>query len=136
SPLHGIAITFLAAFNDLDGSAHVALRTPDCQHFFAPASLNLVSPKSNEEFKAHLTNLHAVMEHFPVAAKEIHVHDSGPNSQVIIWATGTPAFRAEAIDDEEDWNVTNEYMFILDFDESQKIKRIVEFLDAKTTGRL
>jgi hypothetical protein len=134
SYLYKTAETFLAGFNNLSASEHLALRAQTCTHIFAPASLNPPPPKTNADFAAHITNLGSILAHFPVTAKEINVNEAG--KQVTIWATGVPEFRSEVKGEdvnEADWKYMGEYIFILDIDEEGKIKRIVEFLDSKNT---
>ncbi|KAF2789245.1 hypothetical protein K505DRAFT_328361 [Melanomma pulvis-pyrius CBS 109.77] len=139
SSLHATAASFLAAFDNLSASEHISLRAPTCSHIFAPASLNPPPPKTNTAFAEHVTKLGAIIKHFPVTAKEIHVNEAG--RQITIWATGVPEFREEVkgkkIDGEEGgWEYMGEYIFVLDVDEDGKIKRILEFLDSKNTMRL
>jgi ketosteroid isomerase-like protein len=76
------------------------------------------------------------LDHFPVTARETNVNEAG--RQVTIWATGKPQFKKGAMGgaSEEEWDYTNEYIFILDVDEEGKIIRIVEFLDSLKTERL
>jgi hypothetical protein len=133
SALQRTAEAFLAAFNNLSASEHVALRAENCTHMFAPASLNPPAPKSNSDFAAHITNLRSILAHFPVTAKEINLNEAG--KQITIWATGVPEFKSEVKGSSEDgdWEYMGEYIFILDLDEKGKIKRIVEFLDSKNT---
>ncbi|KAF2475884.1 uncharacterized protein BDR25DRAFT_89219 [Lindgomyces ingoldianus] len=138
SALRETATRFISAFKDLSTEDHLALRTSDCLHIFAPASLNLPAPQSNDAFAEHLGRLRLIIEHFPVTAKEIHVNE--PCHQAVIWATGQPEFRSEVMGKDpiaESWKYTGEYVFILDLDDTcLKIKRIVEFLDSKGTEKL
>ncbi|KAH7089280.1 hypothetical protein FB567DRAFT_523425 [Paraphoma chrysanthemicola] len=135
STLHNLAASFLAAFTNLSTTDHIFLRSPTCTHIFAPSSLH-ITPKSNPQFAAHLTNnLIPILSHFPVTAKEIHINEKG--RQVTIWATGVPEFRPEVMDgDMEEWAYVGEYIFLLDVADDGKIERVVEFLDSLSTERL
>lgn len=135
--LRQIAKSFLAAFKDLTASDHLVLRAPTCLHIFAPSSLNINNPKTNDVFAEHVEkNLRPVLDHFPVTAKEIHINEAG--RQITIWATAVPEFKAEAMGSstKEDWDYTGEYIFLLDVDEAGKIIRILEFLDSLKTEKL
>lgn len=136
SDLQRLAEAFCLAFKNPSGSAHIALRAPNCTQIFAPASVNPPPPKSNDQFAAHIdNNISLLMDSFAVSPKEIHVNEAG--RQITIWATGTPVFKAEAIGTGgEDWNYTGEYVFILDVNEGGKITRVLEFLDSLGTQRL
>lgn len=129
---------FLEGFADLSGSRHLSVRTEDCVHIFAPASLNPPPPKDNATFAAHLAGLREVMAGFPVMPKEII--DSANENTVTIWATSEAKFHKELQDDglpASEWAYRGEYIFILAMDQSGKrIQRIVEFLDSKGTERM
>ncbi len=124
-----VALALLDTFKNLDYEANVALRTPDCRHSFAPASLG-IKEKNNEQFAAHLQSMQKTVEGIPVTAKQIFEG----NNQVTIWATGDTKFRAEvkAAEPEVDWTYQGEYIFIFTFNEAgNKIQHILEFLDSK-----
>jgi ketosteroid isomerase-like protein len=76
-----------------------------------------------------------VLDHFPITEKEIHVNEVG--KQIILWATGKPEFKKEAMgnDPAEKWDYTGEYIFIV-MNEDGKIVRILEFLDSLAIERL
>jgi len=136
SPIHKTASAFLAAFNSLSPTDHLALRAENCTHIFAPASLGSRPPLSNAEFGAHVARLSEILTAFPVTAKEININEAG--RQAVIWATGKPYFKEEVkvVGEEAEWEYTGEYIFILDMDEDGKITRVVEFLDSLATERL
>lgn len=92
------AQAFLDYFNDLDVDGHLPLRTPECRHIMAPASLGHSEHMSNEQFAAHLTALRPILSAFPVVAKEMTVNDA--DNQVVVWATGEAIFRDEVKDDD------------------------------------
>jgi hypothetical protein len=140
SSLHDLATSFLSAFTHLSpSSTHLALRSPDCTHIFAPSTVG-IPPKSNSAFATHIDNVvRPLLTSFPVTAKEIHVNEAA--GQVTIWATGKPEFKAEAMGleragEKEEWDYTGEYIFILDVNEEGKVERVLEFLDSKATERL
>lgn len=137
--LYDTAIAFISAFASLEANTHTSLRAASCTHIFAPSSINLPPPMTNEDFAAHLTKLHTIATGFPVTAKEIHVNF--PKRQVIIWASAVLNFREELKglkedDDGKEWDYVGEYMFLLDLDKEGKISRIVEFLDSLGTERV
>lgn len=152
--LHDTATSFLAAFTDLSDADHLSLRGPECTQIFAPSSL-AVPQKSNEQFASHVASLRKIISRFPVTAKEIRINcgldqttnkadnNGNPNAQITIWATGQPEFREEVKrgqgkeEEEVNWEVINEYIFILDVDvETGKIVRVLEFLDSAQTEKL
>ena len=124
-----IALALLDTFTNLDYEANVALRTPDCRHSFAPASLGILE-KSNEQFAAHIKSMQKNIEGIPVTAKQIFEG----NNQVTIWATGDTKFKEEvkAAEPQLDWTYQGEYIFIFTFNGAgDRIQHILEFLDSK-----
>ncbi len=138
SPRIQTAKIFLEAFADLSESRHLSVRSEDCTHIFAPASLNPPPPKDNATFAAHLVGLREVMAGFPVTPKEMI--DSANENTVTVWATSEAMFHEELKDDglsAAEWAYRGEYIFILAMDPSgRRIQRIVEFLDSKGTERI
>ncbi|KAF2648876.1 hypothetical protein K491DRAFT_611874 [Lophiostoma macrostomum CBS 122681] len=134
--LQQLAEAFILGFKTLVPEDLIKLRSPDCQHIFAPSSLNFPSPKSNQEFEDHLKSLLPVLSSFPVTPKEILINE--PKRQITIWATAIPHFKDEVKGGTPDseWEYQGEYIFILDVNEEGKIKRIVEFLDSLGTAKL
>ncbi|KAI4190464.1 MAG: hypothetical protein L6R41_000769 [Letrouitia leprolyta] len=129
---------FLEGFADLSESRHLSVRSEDCMHIFAPASLDPPPPKDNATFAAHLASLREVMAGFPVTPKEIF--DSANEKTVTVWATSEAKFHKELQDDglsADEWAYRGEYIFILAMDPSgRQIHRIIEFLDSKGTERM
>jgi hypothetical protein len=127
---------YIDAFRTLDDEEFTRLKTSDCQHYFAPASLGISEPKSNEEFSAHVQNLRGILKSFPVYIKELFDGEK----HITIWATSETRFLDQAIDDSiplEKWAFKGEYIFILEITEDgMKISKIVEFLDSKATEDL
>lgn len=127
---------FIESFGTLDGNEMTRLKTSDCLHHFAPATLGINEPKSTEEFSNHLSTLRDVLAGFPVYIKELW--DKGNN--VTIWATSETKFHEAAMDSglpSTSWAFNGEYIFILEMNEAgDKITRVVEFLDSKATEEL
>jgi hypothetical protein len=127
---------FIDCFRTLDGNEFARLKTLDCLHYFAPASLGMPEFKSSEDFSAHIDTLRNILKAFPVFVNELW--DGG--SQITIWATSETQFHEQAMDDglsRHVWSYRGEYVFILEFnDTGGKISRIVEFLDSKATEDL
>lgn len=137
SQLRSIADSFFATLKDLDTSAHIALRAPECVQILAPASLNAPPPKNNQEFADQLNqNMRPLLAHFPFTAKETYVNVA--SRQITVWATGKMIFKKEAMGPgpKEKWNFVGEYIWVLDVNEEGKISRILEFLDSLATERL
>jgi ketosteroid isomerase-like protein len=127
---------YIDAFRTLDGELFTSLKTPDCEHLFAPKSLNMPVSNNNAEFADHMTSLRRVLRGFSVYIKELWAN----GSQITVWATSETLFREEAMDTsipQETWSFRGEYIFILEMNEKgDKIKRVVEFLDSKLTEEL
>jgi hypothetical protein len=129
---HQIALAFCASFQHLDLDANLALRTSDCTHIFAPASLKMSPSMNNEQWAAHAQSLKAILSSFPVEAKEIFAQEG--SNHITIWATSDARFRDDVKDEESglDWSYYGEYIFVLQLNQAgDKIQRIVEFLDSK-----
>jgi hypothetical protein len=140
SPRIETAKLFLAAFSDFSvaASKQLAIRSPDCTHVYAPASLPPPPPQDNEAFEAFLNSLTDIMSGFPATAKEII--DSEKGNAVTIWATSNAQFFDEVKDDgipASEWEYRGEYVVMLHMDlTGRKINRIVEFVDSKSSDRL
>jgi hypothetical protein len=131
--LQQLAEDFLSAFKTLEAKDHTKLRAPGCEHHFAPSSLNYPSPKSNQQFADHITNLQHILSGFPITAKETMINE--PKRQVVIWATAIPHF-TDAVKrgtPDSEWAYQGEYIFILNVNEEGKIERVVEFVDSLGT---
>ena len=127
---------FINCFSTLDGEQMTRLKTPLCQHHFAPESLGVASPRGVEEFSSHLSSLRDVIQGFPVHIKELWESEKS----VTIWATSETNFHEAAMDhslSSEDWIFKGEYIFILELsDDGSQVSRVVEFLDSKKTEEL
>ena len=138
SALLKTANAFIDCFETLDAETFFSLKTPECQHIFAPASANLPPPRNRAEFSEHMSHLKAVMTGFPVYAKETFENED--KKEVVIWATSEARFHEELKDaafTEEEWAYKGEYIFILQMDDSgERVKRVFEFLDSKGTDQL
>ncbi|KAH0836290.1 hypothetical protein FOPE_04499 [Fonsecaea pedrosoi] len=125
-----IAIAFLDTFKDLDLEANLALRTADCVHTIAPATLGVRPNMSNHDFGAHLLSLKEFILAIPVTPKKIY---EGGNL-VTVWATSETTFREQAKDKDStvDWSYEEEYIFVFTFNQTgDRIQHILEFVDSK-----
>ena len=130
-----VAQSFLDTFDTLDLEGALALRAPSCRHTILPFSLGYKPDLTNDQFAEHLSRLIQILSRFPVYAQEII--ESG--NQITIHATSNAVFRDEVKgeDDGTEWTYEGEYIFVLLFDQSGKIERIVEFIDsAKVAGAM
>jgi hypothetical protein len=127
---------FIEAFRTLDAEEFARLKTSDCKHYFAPASVGITEPKSNEDFTAHMQTLRGILKGFPVFIKELFDGEK----HVTVWARSETQFLEKAMDDglpREQWAFKGEYIFIFELTEDGKrISKIVEFLDSKATEDL
>ncbi|EXJ61263.1 uncharacterized protein A1O5_11820 [Cladophialophora psammophila CBS 110553] len=124
-----IAIAFLDTFKDLDLESNLALRSPDCAHTIAPATLNFTPCMSNEKWGTHLLSLKKKISALPVTPKEIFEGDN----LVTVWATSKATFRDEGKDEDltVDWSYEGEYIFVFTFNQAgNKIQHILEFIDS------
>jgi len=131
---HRTALAFLDTFKDLDYEANVALRTPDCRHVIAPASLGYTE-KTNEQFAKHLKSMQKSIKAIPVTPKQVF---EGSNS-ITVWATSETIFQEDvkARDSSLDWTYEGEYMFVFAFNETgDKIQHILEFIDSKKVEQM
>jgi hypothetical protein len=122
------ALAFLDTFKTFDADANIALRSPDCRHTFAPASLGLPE-KTNEQFHAHIAGIHKSVVGMTVTPQ--YIYEGGDH--VTIHGTGTTVFQDEVMtkNPSADWTYHGEYVFVFTFDENDKISHILEFLDSK-----
>ncbi|KIW02387.1 uncharacterized protein PV09_06207 [Verruconis gallopava] len=124
---------YIEAFHALDGAEFTKLKTPECEHVFAPKSLNMTVSKNNARFEAHMEHLRTILKAFPVYVKKLWED----KTHVTIWATSETVFQEEAKDEgapQSSCSFGGEYMFVLEMNEDgDKIKRVVEFLDSNAT---
>lgn len=121
------ALAFIAAFENMDVDASIAVRSPRCTHQILPTSLG-IGTKNNEDFRKHLTGLMPLIDKFPVTP--IDILESG--NIVTIRATSEARFRPAIMDGHpDDWQYHGEYLFVFQMNEAgDKIDRILEFLDS------
>lgn len=127
------ALSWLQTFETLDLETNLALRTLDCLHTMAPASMGFPPNKTNSQFAEHFLGVTSLMSSFPVTPQEVFEQEG--SNQVTIWATSNAVFREQVKDYDDpkvDWTYQGEYMFLFFFDENgTRIKRIVEFIDSQ-----
>jgi ketosteroid isomerase-like protein len=127
------ALVFLETFKTFDADANIALRSPDCRHTFAPASLK-IPENDNDQFRAHVASLRKSVIGMTVTPK--HIFEGGDH--VTIHGTGITIFRDEIVarNPSAEWSYFGEYVFVFTFDENDKIKHILECLDSKKVFEL
>lgn len=131
------AKAYLKLFDTLDPAVIANIQAPNYSHLNAPSSLSPPAPFTVETFAAHLALLRNILKGFPVFVKEIW-----PNPhlrQVVVWTTSETQFHdhVKDNDDEEEWKVKGEYIWVLKMDESgEKVENVLEFLDSKVTEEL
>lgn len=112
----------ITAYNAMDTSTIIALRTPDCKRIFLPHSL-AYTPQSNEAFRQNLAAMASVFTSFHVDVDDVveGVADSGAKTIVMyVSARGeTPV-----------GEYRNEYVWKMGFtDDGRLIKEWSEFVD-------
>lgn len=86
---------------------------------------------------SRLKHLAGVLESFTVSIQEAWASPS--KNQVTVSAVSEPKLHGHVKDNdnEEEWKLHGEYIFILDMDETgEKLKHVFEFLDSKATENL
>jgi ketosteroid isomerase-like protein len=121
------ALSFLAAFENMDVERSMSLRAPNCIHHFCPSTLGL-GTKNKDEFRAHFETLVPVVERFPVTP--VKVFEGG--NVVTVHAVSDAKFRKEAMDgNPDDWQYHGEYVFVFEMSaDGTKIESVLEFLDS------
>jgi hypothetical protein len=125
-------------FGTLDTSKLLSFRCHQCIHISSRLHhFHYPLPLDNAAYAEFISNMVPFIERWPVTAKEI-IGDEKLN-RVTIWAESEAKFKDEVKDDgidEGEWVWKGEYVFIFSMDKSgEKIERIVEFLDSKTTEK-
>ncbi|KAL8945616.1 MAG: hypothetical protein Q9222_007865 [Ikaeria aurantiellina] len=114
------ALALVDDFNRMDVPAIVSHRTPDCLRHFHPAAMG-TPPQNTAEYAKSLTSLHAIFQNFSLTLDEL-VEDL-TNRRVCMWLSA----RADTAAGE----YVNEYVWLLDFDESgKKIIQTKEYSDS------
>ncbi|KAF1989177.1 hypothetical protein K402DRAFT_418988 [Aulographum hederae CBS 113979] len=138
STLSKTALDYIRGFETLSADDFRSLHTSTFEHVFAPASLNMPPTLDGASFANHIAGLRGIMHSFPVIPKETIVNEKG--RQVVVWATSIAKFIDDVKDDsfsEDEWAYRGEYIFMFTMIEAgDKIDRVVEFLDSKSTDTL
>lgn len=109
----------IAAFNIMDIDAIMSYRSPDCLRFFLPSTIE-AAPSDNAKYRAQLEQLKPIFANFRLEAHDTF-EDEGAN-RICMYLRA----RADTVAGE----YVNEYVWMLDFDESgKKITRVKEFVD-------
>lgn len=114
------ALALVESFNRMDVPAIVDARTPDCLRHFHPTAMAQL-PQDTAAYAKSLTSLHAIFRNFSLTMDEL-IEDSA-NHRICMWLSA----RADTAAGE----YVNEYVWLLDFDESgTKIMRTKEYSDS------
>ncbi|KAL8715724.1 MAG: hypothetical protein Q9220_000391 [cf. Caloplaca sp. 1 TL-2023] len=120
SPQKRTALALVDAFNRMDVPAIVSHRTPDCLRHFHPCAMG-TPPQNTAEYAKSLTSLHAIFQNFSLTLDEM-IEDPAKR-RICMWLSA----RADTAAGE----YVNEYVWLLDFDESgTKIVRTKEYSDS------
>ncbi|KAL2040107.1 hypothetical protein N7G274_007010 [Stereocaulon virgatum] len=119
SPQRKTAEAVVAAFNRMDVEAIISYRSPDCVRQFLPLSMGF-KDQNNAVYRNSLIKLRAIFYNFHLTINDL-VEDTNAR-RISLWLTA----RADTAAGE----YVNEYMWLLDFNESgTKIRRSKEFSD-------
>ena len=114
------ALSLVSAFNNQDVSAIAAHRTPECLRHLHPLSM-AQPPQNTATYADSLTKLNAIFYNFSLKIDDL-VEDT-QNHRICMWLTA----RADTMAGE----YVNEYVWLLDFDETgKKIVRSKEYSDS------
>ena len=137
SPQVRTALAWLDTFATLDGEVNIALRTQDCRHTMAPASMGYKSDMTNDQWATHLDTIKPLLSAFPVTAKEV-LTSEGSNI-VSVWATSEAIFKDEVKESDASvgWRYEGEYLFVFTMNaKGDRIERILEFIDSKKVAEI
>ena len=119
SPQRKTAESLVAAFNDMDVDRIIAHRSPDCLRFFIPTSMGF-SPQDNATYGDSLHQLTTIFHNFSCTINDL-LEDKQANRICLYLSARGDTVAGEYV---------NEYMWLLDFDESgEKITRSKEYSD-------
>ena len=119
TPQRQTADKLIAAFNCMDIPAIMSFRTPTCIRHLLPRSMKL-TPQDNAAYEKSLYSLKTVFQNFNLDVHEV-VEDVEAR-KVVMWLSA----RADTAAGE----YVNEYMWVLEFDESgEKVVEVKEFVD-------
>jgi hypothetical protein len=119
TPQRQTADKLIVAFNRMDIPAIMSFRTPTCTRYLLPQSMKL-GPQDNATYEKSLYSLKTVFQNFNLDVHEV-VEDVKAR-KVVMWLSA----RADTAAGE----YVNEYMWVLEFDESgEKVVKVKEFVD-------
>ena len=119
SPRRRTAEAVVEAFNNMDVEAIVSYRSPECMRVFLPLSMGLPSQNNTTYFNS-LIKLRAIFHNFSLVINDLL--EDKDNRRICMSLSA----RADTAAGE----YVNEYMWLLDFDESgTKITRSKEYSD-------
>lgn len=112
----------VAAYNAMDVSTIIALRTPDCQRVFLPSSLKY-PPQSNDFFRQNLTAISAIFTSFKIVVDDvIEGFSTDGYARIIMYVS---AFGESPVGE-----YRNQYVWKMGFtDDGALIKEWSEFVD-------
>ncbi|KAI4124584.1 MAG: hypothetical protein LQ338_004722 [Usnochroma carphineum] len=114
------ALALVESFNRMDIPAIVGARTPSCLRHLYPTAM-AQAPQDTAAYAKSITSLHAIFKNFSLTLDEL-IEDTA-NHRICMWLSA----RADTAAGE----YVNEYVWLLDFDESgKKIVRTKEFSDS------
>ncbi|KAI4183760.1 MAG: hypothetical protein LQ346_006242 [Caloplaca aetnensis] len=114
------ALALVDSFNRMDVPAIIDARTPGCLRHLYPSAM-AQAPQDTASYAKSLTSLHAIFQNFSLTIDEL-IEDTA-NNRICMWLSA----RADTAAGE----YINEYVWLLDFDESgKKIVRTKEYSDA------
>lgn len=114
------ALALVESFNRMDVPAIVDARAPGCLRHLYPTAM-AQPPQDTASYSKSLTSLHAIFKNFSLTIDEL-IEDTASN-RICMWLSA----RADTAAGE----YINEYVWLLDFDESgKKITRTKEFSDS------
>lgn len=114
------ALSLVESFNRMDVPAIVDARDPSCLRHFYPTAM-AQPPQDTSTYRKSLTSLHAIFQNFSLTVDEL-IEDPD-NHKICMWLSA----RADTAAGE----YVNEYVWLLDFDESgTKILNTKEFSDS------
>jgi len=109
----------VAAFNTMDIDKIISYRSPDCIRYILPSTMGH-APTNNEQYRSHLEKLRPIFQNFSLTVRDV-IEDREAR-RICMWLTA----RADTLAGE----YINEYMWTLDFDETEtKITKVNEFVD-------
>ncbi|KAF1934095.1 uncharacterized protein M421DRAFT_253 [Didymella exigua CBS 183.55] len=112
----------VTAYNAMDVSSIIALRTPDCQRVFLPSTLKH-PPQSNAFFKQNLLAISAIFTSFKIAVDDVIEGTSSDGSKRIVMYVS--AFGESPVGEYK-----NQYVWKMGFTEDgELIKEWTEFVD-------